>query len=197
MEHQFASHCAHFMRKHQIIQEKEIAVYTYGFEVMFSSLVSVLLISVLSLLFRAPSAWIIFLIGFVPGRVTAGGYHASTQLRCHMIFSTAFVGLLLVRGYQNFTPMFAVVTAIIELIAILCLSPIEAINKPLKQKVKLANRKRSIFFALFDLALAVLLGLHYVGWTDFMVIYYLSKWVMMIFMLLGCFEYMFCNKQNM
>lgn len=136
-----------------------------------------------------------FLLGFIPGRITARGYHASTPFRCHVIFSVAFTALLLVRQYQNFTPSFAMITAVIELIAILGLSPIEAINKPLKQRVKIANRKRSIVVALFDVVLAILLGLHYFGWTDFMVIYYLSKWVMMIFMLLGCCKHMFCKNK--
>lgn len=71
----------------QIIPSESSEAYVYGVQLLLSTLVNIFCIAVVSVLAALPLAWIPFLVGFVPLRVSAGGFHAKTPLRCFITFS--------------------------------------------------------------------------------------------------------------
>lgn len=78
-----------------IIQEKDVPVYCYGLEAIYSSTLE--LVSILLLAALVGNFWqtVAFFLAFIPLRVYAGGYHATTRLRCFLI-SLAVYGLFAV-----------------------------------------------------------------------------------------------------
>lgn len=68
-----------------VIQEKDVPVYRYGLEAIYSSTLE--LVSILFLAVIVGNFWqtVAFFLAFIPLRVYAGGYHASTRLRCFLV----------------------------------------------------------------------------------------------------------------
>lgn len=85
-----------------IIREEDAPIYRYGLEAMYSSLLE--LLSILTLAALIGNFWqtVLFFAAFIPLRLYAGGYHASTRLRC---FLTSLV------VYVAFTIMLEIVPA--------------------------------------------------------------------------------------
>lgn len=65
-----------------IIREEDAPIYRYGLEAIYSSLLE--LLSILTLAALIGNFWqtVLFFAAFIPLRLYAGGYHASTRLRC-------------------------------------------------------------------------------------------------------------------
>lgn len=184
MEHNWAMYYATFMAKYNLIPPKALAAYAYGFEIMISTFFTTIAIWGVSLVMHEPTAWIIFLIAFVPERVVAGGYHAKTAFRCHILAAFLFFTLLVCLRLWKLPVVFAVITSFLLFIVVLWLAPVEAPNKPLSAQKQRLNRKKSILFALFDFGLSLLLIAHIFSWSKFFIIYYLSKWILLFLMLL-------------
>lgn len=68
-----------------IISQKDTAVYCYGLEALYSSLLELLTILFLSLFVGNFLQTMLFFAALIPLRVYAGGYHAKTRLRCYLM----------------------------------------------------------------------------------------------------------------
>ena len=137
-----------------IFDAGDVDVYAYGFELMISTAVNIACVIVISVLFSAPLSWIFFLLPFIPLRMTAGGYHAKTHLGCCAVFCVAYTALLLPAVFltASMTPALLTGISALNLIAVLLLSPMAAAGKPLDEKSRAANRRRSVLFAAAALA---------------------------------------------
>ncbi|SHI22236.1 accessory gene regulator B [Sporobacter termitidis DSM 10068] len=129
-----------------IINPEDIAVYSYGFELMMSTAVNIFFVILISVLFSVPWAWIFFLLVFIPLRVTAGGYHAGTHLGCCAVFSVAYAVLLFPAVFLTvyMTPLVLLCLSALSLLTVLLLSPVPASSKPLDEAQRARNRKRSL-----------------------------------------------------
>lgn len=79
-----------------IIKESQVRLYEYGFELLFSTVITVLFILLIGILWDELSRTMIFLLFFIPIRITAGGYHAKTYSRCFIV--TNLIAMLCVWG---------------------------------------------------------------------------------------------------
>lgn len=127
-----------------IIPECRKKVYIYGFELMLSSAVGIFSMIILSALVGKPFAWIPYLIGFIPLRVTGGGYHAKTHFTCIVSFSFVFLILLILSDTIYLIPYIYFIVACISLGITYFLAPVEAVNKPLLDEVRQKNRIRCV-----------------------------------------------------
>lgn len=114
----------------------------YGTELIVASIIGILMIQVVSLILHIPVAWFFFLAGFVPLRLTAGGYHASTHFRCYAFFTSMFAFCLVIETKLSGT-LQPVLVSLFSSGLILSMSPIEAVNKPLKAQQRKRNRRYS------------------------------------------------------
>ncbi len=129
-----------------IIEEEDIAVYAYGFELMLSTAINIVLVIVVSILFSRPLSWLFFLLPFIPLRLTAGGYHAKTHLGCCVTFTVGYAALLAagVLTAPYVTPVYLIAVSAVSFMLSLLLSPVPSSNKPLEPEEKRLNRRRSI-----------------------------------------------------
>lgn len=137
------------MARRGIIDSGDIDVYAYGFELMISTGLNILIVIAISVLFSMPLAWCFFLLPFIPLRLTAGGYHAGSHLACGITFTVAYAILLLPAVFlpSVLTPPVLLGISAVNLLLVLLLSPLPASSKPLEGAQKDANRKRSIAIA--------------------------------------------------
>lgn len=142
-----------------VIEAGQMEIYIYGLEVLLSSLLNILVIIIISLLMCNPTAWLFFLISFVPQRLSAGGYHASSHFRCTTVGAISFASLIML---SNLLPMhiwnwLSLVTCILNLLLVLKLAPVQTVNNPLSGKEVQRNRIISLYIAHIHLVCPLLM----------------------------------------
>lgn len=114
----------------------KIEIYQYGFFVLYSNILFLLLTMLLGAVFGVFLQGIIFYVVFFSIRQYAGGYHASTETRCEVMSTLSILVCLVVTKLSktyDFQLTLLVVSAVSALcIAVLC--PLDTPEKPLSEK---------------------------------------------------------------
>lgn len=136
-------------RREGIIAKGSEEVYLYGVQLLLSTTINIFCIMLISCCTKRPFAWIPFLCGFIPLRITAGGFHAKTPLKCTLSFCGSFLIIAIVIQFiQHYGLIISsLFNSIVTLIIITFLSPIPASNKPLLDDEKRRNRLLSLIIA--------------------------------------------------
>lgn len=130
--------------KSEIIMTEYEEAYIYGVQLLLSTLINISCIALISAVAGYSYVWIPFLLGFIPIRITAGGYHAKTPLLCSIIFcGTYCIGLVMLEAIHD-TALIPVclLNSIMAITVVYLYSPLPAHNKPLSQKEM--ERKRTL-----------------------------------------------------
>lgn len=141
-----------------IYKHEEISIYKYGFELLVSTAINLFGILLISLIMRTVVGAVFFCMAFIPLRLAAGGYHAKHHWSCILEFNVIFLAFAVLLRYINneYLLPYSLVTVTISSLLIWSLSPVEAVNKPLKNEQKERQRKRSIIIACANLAATLL-----------------------------------------
>ena len=104
-----------------IISKSNRALYEYGLHQMFATILNILTMLLIGFFMRLAVPAIIYTIAYIPIRVYAGGYHASTPQRC-WAFSAIMLWIALC--IVKYTPQtyFWVITTLSLIACIVCLS---------------------------------------------------------------------------
>ena len=123
----------------------KIEIYQYGFFVLYSNILFLLLTMLLGAVFGVFLQGIIFYVAFFSIRQYAGGYHASTETRCEVMSTlsilTCIVVIRLSKTYDFQFALLVVSTVSAVCIAVLC--PLDTPEKPLSEKESKYIRKNS------------------------------------------------------
>lgn len=133
MIQQIAIKTAEKMSERSIIETGKARIYAYGLELLYSSLAGVAALLIISAICGKPFLWIPYLAGFVPLRLSGGGYHAKTHFRCIFTFSFLYFLVLFTERLYPIPVKACLITCSINLVIILLFSPVAAPNKPLKE----------------------------------------------------------------
>lgn len=121
--------------------EKNRAIYEYGLQILLNTVLSLVIVICLGIIFNKIPETIFYLFCYCSIRLYAGGFHASTNNRCMIMFVIAYcISIVLFEIYPNISQIWLILTLGIENILVLVLSPIEAVNNPLPE-LKKANMK--------------------------------------------------------
>lgn len=153
--HKLALWFASYLVKNKLIEKASQDVYTYGFELILSATTNILLMALISIAFCCYYDWVLFLAAFIPLRTTAGGYHASSHLRCIMVGTIVYTILLLITQLHVNWAGTAVAIVFISFLLILVLSPVEVQNKKLNTACRMKNRRLSVCFAIINMLMAM------------------------------------------
>ena len=141
-----ANNITDFFVEKKIIDNDMRDVYKYGFELLLADIVNFSLILIISILFRSLVSGLIFLLCFTTLRSFCGGYHAKTHNVCRLVMMCVFLSVLLCGTFSFIHSIVSVLTLnIISTVTIILFAPVENKNKPLSDKKKLKNRRRSLF----------------------------------------------------
>lgn len=139
--------------------------YVYGVQLLLSTLINISCIALISTVVGCSYAWIPFLAGFIPIRVTAGGYHAKTPLLCSTVFcGTYSIGIVLLEAIND-TALIPVclLNSIAAIVIVYLYSPLPAHNKPLS-KTEMEKKRRlsivivSVLFLLMVISVTLKVG---------------------------------------
>lgn len=159
------------LRENQVIPANREKEYIYGFELLISSVVGIFCLLFLSLLSGIKYAWLPYLVGFIPLRVTGGGYHAKTHFKCIFSFSAVFVALLYLGKMLMAIRNAHLILVTISLITMLFFAPLEAKNKPLPNQLRQKNRSRCILISCCAIAFSIALILMKVNINEYIMMY--------------------------
>lgn len=143
----------------EIIEEDKKEIYQYGFEIFISSLISLMIVLIIAILTGYILESIVFYSVFVLTRQYCGGYHAKTYLKCNIIFTIIYTGILLFSNIilDKYSLLYMCIFLIMYSATIWGFSPIENENKPLSEGEKVKNRRVSIVLSIIWIILSSLL----------------------------------------
>lgn len=136
MIYKFSEALANKLLTKESITKDEVELYAYGIFMLLSHSMYLVLALILGLLTKCLLESIIFYFAFQCIRRFAGGYHASTELRCTVITSFsigACIGLINLSKAYNFS-VILLILALVCAIIVLVLSPLDTPEKPLSKK---------------------------------------------------------------
>lgn len=118
------------------ITEDERELYIYGFFMLLSHLMYLVLACIFGLLFKCFIESIIFYVAFQFMRRYAGGYHAATETRCEILSTlsiVASIGIIKLSKIYDFKTILLFIT-LMSVVLILFLCPLDTPEKPLSEK---------------------------------------------------------------
>ena len=144
-----------FFIKHEIIDKEKKAVYEYGFEILLSTLAYACVFILISLITKTFLASLVFLAGFFIVRTIAGGYHAGTYLKCHllsMVNQEVFV-ILYHCIAEQLRSYACVIMLLLSAILLIAFAPVDHPNKPF---IKTEKKRFRVLCCVYGLVLFVI-----------------------------------------
>lgn len=122
--------------KQSDIKDDEQDLYQYGFFILLSQILYLIIACIIGILLGAFFESIIFYIAFQFIRRYAGGYHASTETRCEVMSTLSILACIgVIRLSKSYDFQFALlVVSIVSAVSIAVLCPLDTPEKPLSEK---------------------------------------------------------------
>lgn len=136
-------------------------IYMYGVGQLGINIFNMLTALTIGFLFGELLVSVVYIISFVFLRSYAGGYHASTPMRCYALTVASIILVLLTVKYVSLSVFCLLLLFIMSSIVILLLAPIDTINKRLDEIEHIHYRKKaSVVLALECLIVILSLVFH-------------------------------------
>lgn len=161
MIQKLASQVADYFIKKDIFKDTEREVYIYGFDLMISGLMNVLLVLIAGIILNSLTYALIFVFVMITVRMYTGGYHADTHIMCNIIFLSAFLVSIATLNVINYFSISWIIWFLqcIGLILVTRFVPLENRNKKLSDEQKERYKKIGITLYLTDIVIAVILNI--------------------------------------
>ena len=145
----------------KIISCEDREVYEYSFEILFSSFLSIAAVMIMALLSKTIIFTTLYMIGFIPLRLIAGGYHAKNHFRCFIILMCTYSAFLLLITFlpHDYLIFGIILTAATSVALTYLFAPSEDKNKPVSNNEKIGFKKKSRISITIYIALACLLAI--------------------------------------
>lgn len=140
-----------------IIAETDAEVYMYGFYQTILLLLNVVTTLILGILFQQLFPCILLNAAYIPIRVSAGGHHADSPVRCYINSTVMIAVLLAVIKWIPVHPIVSVVMLAVAGVVIWILAPVETENRPFDEMERSIFRKRTRIVLSIETAVSVLL----------------------------------------
>lgn len=146
--------------KKGVVKNEEREVYTYGFEIMISHIIYTALFILISFFTNTILPSVGCYIGFFIVRSVAGGYHAKTYLKCHLL--SCFSQVLFIVLYKNIVMNIAITSylssifILFSVTSILICAPIDNYNKRFIKNEKEKFRRISVIYSCILSLIAVI-----------------------------------------
>ncbi|NLY70761.1 MAG: accessory gene regulator B family protein [Clostridiales bacterium] len=140
-----------------VVPSEDKDIYVYGVGQGIVILVNLLSVIIIGLLLGMVWQSLLFILAYIPIRSYAGGYHASTQLRCYFLSNAVVVAVLLAIKLVSWNEYVFLSITIFSIITIILLAPVEDLNKPLRDvEVKIFRRIARIILGILVIIAVVL-----------------------------------------
>lgn len=135
--------------------EYPIEIYTYGIELMISSLIGTILIIFSGIIFHLLIESLIFTFCLSGIRFFSGGYHAKTYLRCNIVYLISYALVMITymlyfKYLINYNISISLVLIIVSTLILILFAPIENENKKIDDSQKNKFKWISIIILLIE-----------------------------------------------
>ncbi len=137
MLHEMCAILANCICKNNYITDNDKKeVVTYGFEILVSTVINVIIVLLIGFINKRLFETILFLISFMPLRTYSGGYHATTHMRCFLILlGCVMVQYVLLNSLPiNIINVLSITMLVYGEIVIFILAPIIDNNHPMSKQ---------------------------------------------------------------
>jgi accessory gene regulator B len=146
---------AFFLLNKKVIEQEELEIYIYGYEVLISSFIDFSLVLLFAAIFNKVVLMTVFFVMFVSIRIYTGGYHADTFWKCKIVFIMICL-LLTFTSYIKVLLMPMIIIMMFYNATVFIFAPVENINKPLTNCEKTKYRRISICLSIIWTTIAVI-----------------------------------------
>ena len=156
------------LKQNKILDVKDEAIVQYGLNGLLSTTFSFITIILIGLCCNCLMESIIFTISFFFLRIYAGGYHASTPVKCYRLSFLISIIVFYIINRLNLGIMILTFVFLLSSIIILILSPLETHNKPLDQaEYKFFKQKIYKIVGLYVIIFFLILHMkqYYIVWS--------------------------------
>lgn len=144
MNHKLSVLICDKLLKYKIIAEELVDVYIYGFELIFSFLISTLSIIAIGLIINQISPTLIFLTFFILIRRYTGGFHANTYLKCQIYTISLYLFVIIASILTSVNNIVYLIFILAGLSIIATIGPIDNPHKPLDEQEKRKHKKTGL-----------------------------------------------------
>lgn len=129
----------------EILHEKEkINILEYGLQIILNTTISFASVIMLGLLMNKALPTFLYLFSYCIIRLWAGGFHASTNEKCILIFICLYLSSSVFVKYVDLNKIMILLLLFIQLILLSLLAPVGANNNPIPQYLKCRMKGRAI-----------------------------------------------------
>lgn len=151
MIHRLSLEIADYLFYRKIISIDKYDVYSYGLEMIISTVIGVILILICGILTNSFFYAIVFYGLFVILRMYTGGYHANSHITCKLTLCCSF--LITNYTYYVFRDKLNIIIyafiSLFNLLTVIFFSPVQCSKKPLSDITKKRNKIISISLYIF------------------------------------------------
>lgn len=158
---------ASFFYTNNIIGKEEAPIYAYGIELILATILNTIVVFIIGILIGRFAETAIFLVTFAILRSFTGGYHASSHLKCLLVFIASFMANMTILWIlpSNYILLFSAAATTIALLFIFLFAPVEHENKPFEEDEKRKYKIKSRFLAIV-LTIVTFTGQLLCSWTS-------------------------------
>ena len=140
------------------IREEDSQACGYGFELLIATAINCAFICIGAIIMGIFPHTLLYLVGLIPLRFTAGGYHAKHHWSFILISCIAYTITAFPLRYIpiDMCVLYNLTCCIFVSMAVFMLSPVEAVNKPLSAKKRESVRNWSIGIVSFGLFICLI-----------------------------------------
>lgn len=159
-----ARNISKILLENNIIFQKDMEICAYGIVLFFTSILEISAVLIISLFVKNFIETVVFLIGFLPVRIYAGGYHANTKLRCFLILLAVYAlfSFILIIEMQVIYKYAMIIIPIINVLCVWLWSPLKNRNKTLNEKEEKHFRNISVVLSVVEGLTVVVLDLFHI-----------------------------------
>lgn len=159
MIHRLSLEIADYLFYREVIDINKYDIYRYGFEMIISTIIGVILILMCGILTNSLCHAIVFYGLFVIIRMNTGGYHANSHVVCKMTLCGSFLitDYISKLMFSIFDLKILLIFVLLNFISVVVIAPVECIKKPISKYIRYKNKIVSIILYLFLTMLSICL----------------------------------------
>ena len=145
----------------EIIPESDADIYVFGCYQFGMMLLNVVTTIGLGILFRLFLPCVLLNLSFIPIRISAGGHHADSPVKCYVLSTLLIAALLAILKWVSVSLLAAWILILAASAVLLWLAPVETENNPLDEtEVRVYRRRTRIVLGIELLAALLATLLH-------------------------------------
>jgi accessory gene regulator B len=120
-----------FIRLHVSLPGEDIDIYEYGLEILIADIITFAVTFIVAAILNVVFQTVFYYIAFIGLRRCAGGYHASTRMRCFVISMSTWLIAMWIIGLSSSLVALSILFSLISCAIIWLFAPVENHNNPL------------------------------------------------------------------